>query len=158
MTTKENKKNLLAVHPLALRGLHNIFGFDFQAPHEILYLTGNYTVKKIEKMAEAAGYDTSAALVLLTRSNDGRRSWNRDFSVVEIKGGRVDVDFSARVRASFHYQAIPFDYFYSKGSFEDVRKDEKAETYIILQAAEYLKKPEEKTVDYSQRFQLRQTR
>ena len=74
----EKKKELLSVHPHALRGLHNIFGFDFQQPHDVLYMAGNYTVKKIEKAAAAAGYGEESAIVLLTRSNS-RRAWNRDF-------------------------------------------------------------------------------
>lgn len=153
----EKKKELLSVHPHALRGLHNIFGFDFQQPHAVLYLKGNYTVKKIEKAAAASGYGEESAIVLLTRSN-GRRAWNRDFSVVEIKNGKAETDFSDAVRASFNYQLIPFDYFYCKGSFEEVRKDAGAETYVFLQKREFLKKPEKKPVDFSQRFHLAQVR
>lgn len=153
----EKKKELLSVHPHALRGLHNIFGFDFQQPHDVLYMAGNYTVKKIEKAAAAAGYGEESAIVLLTRSNS-RRAWNRDFSVVEIKNGKAETDFSDAVRASFNYQLIPFDYFYCKGSFEEVRKDAGAETYVFFQKREYMKKPEKKPVDYSQRFHLAQVR
>lgn len=153
----EKKRELLSVHPHALRGLHNIYGFDFQQPHTVLYMAGNYTVKKIEKAAAAAGYGTDAEIVLLTRSN-GRRAWNRDFSVVEIRNGKAETDFSDAVRASFNYQLIPFDYFYCKGSFEEVRKDADAETYVFIQKREFLKKPEKKPVDFSQRFHLAQVR
>jgi hypothetical protein len=93
----------------------------------------------------------------LTRSN-GRRAWNSDFSVVEIKNGKAETDFSEAVRASFNYHLIPFDYFFSKGSFEEVRKDAGAETYVFLQRREFLKKPEKKPVDYSQRFKVKDVR
>ena len=153
MNTKENKKTLREANKNTLRGLHYYFGFDFQAPHKILYLAGNYTVKKIEKAAAAAGFSADAEIVILTRDNGPRAAWRRDWKAVEIVGGGVNVEF--RRERSCPIWPRPFDTFYAKCSFEELRKEAGAETFIFCQEREYIKRPAaEKKADWSERFKL----
>lgn len=139
-------KKLLSVDRHAMRSLHTVIGFDFKKPFAVWDISGRFTVKQIEKEAEKRGYN-NAVIAVCVRDRDG---WNKDFSLVTVRGGAVKIDY----KMPYYSNGRGLDYFFSKGSFEEMRKSESAEAVIFVQSRDNIKKPEEKTVDFSERFKL----
>lgn len=151
--TSENKKKLLAVSRNALRGLHELFGYDYCKPYEILHLTGKFTVGQVNRLAASAGYGLRSEIVLLTRDPERAGYYDSGLRVVEIVGDGFRIEFSRRIP---YYSRIndPFGHFYRKADFDDLRKKNTAETWIILQAKEHLRFPTEVKLDLTERFTL----
>lgn len=134
---------LNAINSGALRALHEQIGFDFEKPFACIALDGNFTMKKIQKEITAAGYTSSDTAALLTRST-AHRLYN-SLHLARVYGEKVNTEF--------RYIGHNVDHFYTKGSFEELRKNAKAETFIIVQRPEYINKPDaEKPVDKSARY------
>ena len=151
--TSENKKSLLAISRSALRGLHDLFGFDFCKPHDIMHLAGKFTVNQVNKLAASAGYGPKTEIVLLTRDTARAGFFDGDLRVVKIVGDGFKIEFSRRI-PSYGRRNDPFGHFYRKGDFENLRKRDSADTWIILQAREHLSFPAELKLDLSERFKL----
>lgn len=152
-STIENKKKLLAVSRNALRGLHELFGYDFCKPYEILHLSGKFTVNQVNRLAAAAGYGLKSETVLLTRDPERAGYYDSDLRVVKIVGDGFKIEFSRRIPS---YKRIndPFGHFYRKADFDALRKKNTAETWIILQAKENLRFPAEVKLDLTERFKI----
>ena len=151
--TSENRKKLLAVSRSALRGLHELFGYDFCKPYEILHLTGKFTVGQVNRLAASAGYGLRSEIVLLTRDPERAGYYDSDLRVVKIVGDGFKIEFSRRIPS---YKRIndPFGHFYRKADFDALRKRATAEAWIILQAKEHLRFPAEVKLDLTERFKL----
>ena len=138
---------LLRQNKKAFRGLHEFVGFDFNKPYKIYHSIGKYTVNRIIKIAECDGYNSSCSMVLLTRDSD---AYNDKYNLVFIGfGGTIDVELKG-----YGYYNYGLDYFYCKRCFEEVRKKDSAETFVIWQDKKYICKPDEKKVDISSRFRV----
>ena len=151
--TSENKKSLLAISRNALRGLHDLFGYDFCKPHDILHLSGKFTVNQVCRLAASAGYGLKTEIALLTRDTERTGFFDGDLRVVKIIGDSFKIEFSRRI---LFYGRIndPFGHFYRKRDFDDLRKRNTADTWIILQAREHLRFPAEPKLDLSERFKI----
>ena len=138
--TAENKKEVLSVSRCALRGLHDMFGFDFCKPYDIISIYGSYTVGQINKAVKAAGYDNDAEVVVLTRDTNERHRYNSDFKVVRIMGSTFEVEFSRKIP---YYGKLgrPFDDLFAKRCFDDLRKESDVIAYIFIQPAEFINVP-----------------
>lgn len=144
MKYNENVKKILSVNPSAFRAIHDALGVDFEQPHDIVAFPGKFTVKQITKRADAFGYGFHAVRVVLTRNT---KSWRSGFSVATVNaGGTVNIDIKLP-----YYAGRP-DTFAAKKYFEEIRKSETAETYVIFQDQKYISVPEQKKIDYSARF------
>lgn len=125
MKYNENVKKILSVHPSAFRAIHDALGVDFEQPHDIVAFSGKFTVNQINKRADALGYGFHAARVILARDT---KSWRSGFSVATVNaGGTMNIDIKLP-----YYDGRP-DTFYAKKAFEEIRKSETAETYVIFQ-------------------------
>lgn len=144
----ENAKMLLTDSRNAFRGLHQVLGMDFEAPYGIEHIKGRYTVNQVIKTATAGGYVPGDLLVILTR--DGGKTWGRnDFQMATVtRAGGVEIDYKTP------WMDSGIDYFYAKRCFEEVRKSPEAETFILWQGRQHLKKPAEKAVELVGRFDV----
>lgn len=148
MTTNETKIQLLQESRQSLRYLHAAFGYDFQAPHEIIYLRGSYTVNKLRRLAESAGYGEDAELTILTRNSD--KTWYNDrrLHVVRVIDGQAEI----KVPAGCCQNGL--DDFIRKADFEYVRKGD-AVTYLVCQRREHLNRPKAAQIDKTDRYAAR---
>lgn len=139
------KTELLKSAPHAFQALHAVLGFDFCKSCGIAHLSGPYTVGKVQKTAAAGGYKAGDVLAVLTRDEARWQygSWEYFLATVDAAGD-VDIDYRP--------YAFDLDWFSSKLDFHAVRKAEKADTYIIWQAREFINKPVKKKPDLSARF------
>ena len=144
--TNSSIKKLLSVDRHAMQDLHAVLGFDFNKPFTVWEISGRFTVKQIEKEAEKRGYNNSVIAVCV-RDRDG---WNKDFSLVTVRCGAVKIDY----KMPYYGRGRGLDHFYTKSSFEDMRKSESAEAVIFAQRHDDIKKPDCKPVDFSQRFKV----
>lgn len=144
--TNSSIKKLLSVDRNAMRDLHTVIGFDFNKPFTVWEISGRFTVKQIEKEAEKRGYN-NAVISVCVRDRFG---WNKDFSLATVRGGVVTIDY----KTPYYGNGRGLDTFYAKCSFEDMRKSESAEAVIFAQRRDDIKKPEEKKVDFSERFKV----
>lgn len=141
---------LLADNRDALRILHDVLGFDFESPFKAAKIEGKYTVNKILQTvaAQNCGNTTGAIIAVLTRDNNPYRN-NKDLNLCTVTAAGIKIDYKI---PWYGNRRRTIDNFYTKKSFEEIRKTEKAETFIIWQDRQYIKKPVEKPVDLSARF------
>lgn len=142
-TTNEAKKELLSINPHALQGLHNMIGYDFRQPHTIAHIKGRFTVNSALKAIGGANRENVVALLA---ADHGRSYLDRLNLVTVDSAGRIDIDHKGGYK-------FGLDSVYMKGMFEDIRKSDRAECFIICQRSEYVKKPQEKPFDTSARYE-----
>ena len=147
---KENAVSLLRAVPNALRGLHDAFGFDFEQSFTILHSVIGFTVNKIQKALQAEGFSADSFAALLVYD----KSWPR-WRVATLQRGKVQATFERHELPSWWDLGYkePFDRFYTKGSFEELRKAG-AEVYVIAQERAHLRKQEAKPIDYTARYRV----
>lgn len=152
-----------ATAPHVFRALNAETGINWEKPLEVRKLAGNYTTRKIEKEAAAAGYDSRKDLIILfTRDTANRCRWRDDFNMLTIEAGAANIDHDNRGSASIYtngsdYKSAPFSTYFRKADFEADRKAATAETFIIMQAAENVGKPGRKhtaKINQADRYKL----
>lgn len=137
------KKNMFldeireASAPHVFRALHAELNINWEEPVTVVKINGNYTALKVEKAATAAGYDTHKDIVaLLTRDTANR--YNHDFKLVTIEGSLINIEHNRCGSGSIYtnageYKSAPFTHYYTKGDFNEERKQTTTETYMIMQ-------------------------
>lgn len=140
--TNEAKKELLSINPHALQGLHYLFGYNFQAPHIIAHIQGRYTVNSALKTVEGA--DSDKVVTILTSEP---LFYNRLHIVQVDSTGKIEIEFKKG------YYNFNLDTLYSKKTFDEIRKNERSETYVIAQEKKYTSEPKEKPFDISARYE-----
>lgn len=126
-----------------MRALNAVFGFDFCAPYYVAEVSGKYTVNKIRKAVEAVAplYDVnrSAFRVVALCSVDHPSYYAGRLYAVEITPDSFDVDHARGVNQSRFSSSNSFDYCYKKAQFDELRKEESARCFVVVQASEYLR-------------------
>ena len=147
---KENAVSLLHAAPNALRGLHDAFGFDFEQPFTVLHSAIGFTVNKIQKTLRLYGFTSNAFAALLVYD----ASWPC-WRVATLDHGKVKAVFERYEFPRWYELGYkePFDDFYTKGSFEELRKAW-AEVYVVAQERTHLRKQEAKPIDYTARYRV----
>lgn len=130
---------ITATAPHVLRSINAETGINWMKPFTIEKLTGNYTTRKIENMAAAAGYNNNDDLIILL-TRDTANKWRTELNIVTIEAGKVNIDHDHCGSGSIYtnagiYKSSPYSAFYRKADFEETRKKTTAETYIIMQKA-----------------------
>lgn len=142
-TTNEAKRSLLTINPHALQGLHSLIGYDFQQPHTIARIKGRFTVNSALKAIGGANRKNVVALLAM----DHGCSYLDRMNLVTVDNlGSIDIEHKGGYRFDLHN-------INRKGMFEDIRKSDRAECFIICQRSEYVKKPQEKPFDISARYE-----
>ena len=125
--------------PHVFRELNALAGFDFEKPFEIVKINGSFTIKKLLKAANAAGFDKADNIAALTKPNN-ISCFCSDLHFVTIEAGAVEnVKFRSPslYKNNGAYLSRALQDYYTKGSFEEARKSANAETWLILQKSEH---------------------
>lgn len=144
-------KELLSENNKAFQFLHEAKGFDFEKEYFITKLEGRFTYNTVKKaIGENMAGDYTAALILIPDKERRRYSYDKFFYIHMDQRAEK---FEPLRQDNVTYYGFNIDYFFSKGDFEDIRKNQTDHIYIIAQKNEYLKTEKKpNTFDYSQRF------
>jgi len=144
MATNDTKA-LLSANKKALAFLHHACGFDFQKDYFIFHGVGRFTFNSVNKIV-SENVSGSCKIALLIK---GGKSWNNNLNFVTLGHGK----FKPTRHDNIKYWNYDVDYFFSIGSFEEARKNNTEDYFIIAQKMEYLSAPKPETnIDLSQRF------
>lgn len=150
MKRTKNVKTIRKYGKAIFKGLHDTLGYDFEKPHEIIRIAGNYTVNSVRKTVAQKGYTADAVVVILTTDKDAY--WRSDkLKAVQVFPDKINIDFPTR----WYKCGYSFDHFYSKGEFESSRKSSSALSFILVQEPEYIHVPTEPAIDYSERYRYK---
>lgn len=126
-----------------MRALNAVFGFDFCAPYHVIDLNGKYTVNKIRKAVEAVAplyaVNRYAFRVVALCSVSYPTYYAGRLYAVEITPDGFDVDRARGVNQSRFSSSNSFDYCYKKAQFDELRKEESARCFVVVQASEHLR-------------------
>lgn len=126
-----------------MRALNAVFGFDFCAPYHVAEINGKYTVNKIRKAVEAVAplyaVNRYAFRVVALCSVDRPTYYAGRLYAVEITPNGFDVDRARGVNQSRFSSSNSFDYCYKKAQFDELRKEESARCFVVVQASEHLR-------------------
>lgn len=141
---KELTRELLNRNPKMLKALHDLYDFDFMEEYQIIKINGRFTLNSLKKslgITDLTGLNTA---VIITNVKYNERY---NYIVKAIESGFC-IDYERR----FYGYEYHVDHFFSKGSFEDTRKEENIIVYVICQKKELAKKASEKKPDLNERF------
>lgn len=126
-----------------MRALNAVFGFDFCASYHVIELDGKYTVNKIRKAVEAVAplyaVNRYAFRVVALCSVDRPTYYAGRLYAVEITPDGFDIDHARSVNQSRFSSSNSFDYCYKKAQFDELRKEESARCFVVVQASEHLR-------------------
>lgn len=145
--TIEAKKALLKINPHALQGLHNLVGYDFQQRHVIRHIEGRFTLNSALKAVGTMDGEKKTVSILCM---DHDCTWRDRLTLVTIEMDGATARANIEHKGGYKWN---IDNYNLKSYFEDTRKSEKAEAFIIAQAERYIKKPEEKPFDPFARYE-----
>lgn len=125
-----------------LKAMHELYDMDFNADFNIVKFTGKFTLNSIKKTINSTDIDGYNVAVILCDIK-----YREDYNYI-IKAYNNGFSISHERRVYTRY----IDDFYSKGTFEDCRKDNNKTVYVVWQKKELAKKASNKKPDYTQRF------
>ena len=152
MKHNEATAAIRAINPAIFEGLHIKVGFDFEAPITIKRISAPFTIKKAWKAVEPSNPYTSTAAIIMRDSRPNY--YNHTPRVIPITADGIRDDFHDmsyhKYDREHHYNNV-FDYICRKGDFNDLRKLDTCEAFIIVQHDNFIQKPAEKKTDWTQR-------
>lgn len=148
MTKEMIINKLLKESKNAFRALHVVFGYDFEKPFGVFYIGGNFTINKVYKMVSGAGFSTNDCIALLM-TDDDNKLYHDTLKLVSIEHGKAVIDWERR--NVYRIAAHP-DYFFSKGSFEEMRKSTTCHCFVICQKREHMSGYKKPAADLSGRL------
>ena len=142
-------KELLTENNKAFQFLHETKGFDFQKEYFITKLDGRFTYNTVKKAIGDNMAGDYTAVVMLKPTKEHYWTGKLFYIDMDQKAGKFE---PLRIN-NVTYWGFDIDYFFSKGDFEEVRKNKTDHIYVIAQKNEYLKTDKKPNAfDYSQRF------
>lgn len=152
MLHNEATAAIKVMNPAIFRGLHIKVGFDFEAPITIKRITAPFTIKKAWKAVEPANPYTNTAAIIMRDSRPNY--YNHTPRVIPITADGIRDDFHDmsyyKYDREHHYNNV-FDYICRKGDFNDLRKLDTCEAFIIVQHNNFIQKPVTHETDWTQR-------
>lgn len=152
MLHNEATAAISAINPAIFEGLHIKVGFDFEAPITIKRISAPFTIKKAWKAVEPANPYTSTAAIIMRDSRPNY--YNHTPRVIPITADGIRDDFHDmsyyKYDREHHYNNV-FDYICRKGDFNDLRKLDTCEAFIIVQHDNFIQKPVTRETDWTQR-------
>lgn len=127
MEKNNTVKELLALNKNALRGLHNGFGFDYNKPFLAENVCGNFTENQVKKVAEEKGFPVADSVLVVVMKPG---PYNNYLRYAQLFTTGFSINPLCRREWSL---GRGFSTFCRKSDFSDLRKDPKAEAYIIAQ-------------------------
>ena len=148
-----------AINKRAATDLHNVNGIDWNTPGLILlHFEGSYTINKIVK--ELTSIDNSipctAEFLILTRVHS---SWNNDRYYITRANAAGKYDVEKDTATENYYSRgtlykLQIDYRFGKSYFNDDRKIEESDTFVIYQPGGY-KYPKTTRIDLTIRHNVK---
>lgn len=152
MKHNEATAAIRAINPAIFEGLHIKIGFDFEAPFTVERIPAPFTIKKAWKVVEPSNPYTNTAAIIMRDSRPNY--YNHTPRVIPITADGIRDDFHDmsyhKYDREHHYNNV-FDYICRKGDFNDLRKLDTCEAFIIVQHDNFIQKPAEKKTDWTQR-------
>lgn len=141
-----------AINPAIFEGLHIKVGFNFEAPITIKRIPAPFTIKKAWKAVEPANPYTNTAAIIMRDSRPNY--YNHTPRVIPITADGIRDDFHDMSYHKYdreHRYNTVFDYICIKGDFNDLRKLDTCEAFIIVQHDNFIQKPITHETDWTQR-------
>ena len=153
MKHNEATAAIRAINPAIFEGLHIKVGFDFEAPITIKRISAPFTIKKAWKAVEPSNPYTSTAAIIMRDSSVSPSHYMHDFRLITITADSIDEyeKMSYHKYDRQHRYNMVFNDFCRKGDFNDLRKLDTCEAFIIVQHDNFIQKPAEKKTDWTQR-------
>lgn len=153
MKHNEATAAIRAINPAIFEGLHIKVGFDFEAPITIKRIPAPFTIKKAWKAVEPANPYTSTAAIIMRDSSVNPHHYMYDFRLVTITADSID-EYEKMSYYKYdrqHRYNMVFTDFCTKGDFNDLRKSNTCEAFIIVQHDNFIQKPVTYEPDWTQR-------
>lgn len=133
------------------RAMNQCYGFDFEKPFTTARINGSFTINKVLKEIEKKHTPNNSTIVILTVDGQGRR-WRSDKLLAVQVTGTGAADFEIEHHKKWFNFSTRFDSVYTKGDFNEARKNAE-KCYIIAQDNENMgRKWEKKQPDITSRF------
>ena len=153
MKHNEATAAIRAINPAIFEGLHIKVGFDFEAPITIKRISAPFTIKKAWKAVEPSNPYTSTAAIIMRDSSVSPSHYIHDFRLITITADSIDEyeEMSYHKYDRQHRYNMVFNDFCRKGDFNDLRKLDTCEAFIIVQHDNFIQKPITRETDWTQR-------
>lgn len=151
----ESIKNLLSLNNKALQFAHDVDGFDFEKPYFIAESADRFTVNTVKKAVAEAMNPAKCKIVLFVVP--GVHCYKSGLYYAILSSGKFDG--TRREGAKYwNYRTttgeFDIDHCYGVGDFEELRKKQTENIFIIAQDKCYIKEPETKIFNVSRRYTL----
>lgn len=147
---------LLSLTPSAFQVMHTAAGMDFEKPYGIIQGNGRFTVNQVTKAATAEGYTPTAKAYIFVRVVDEYNTYKKNpHTAIFTPDGIRLIDRMPCIYKNGKWHAHS-DNFYAKSDFEEWRKNEGAEWWLVWQQPEHLQpvRGSSGPLDTSRRYKL----
>ena len=145
----ESIKNLLSLNNKALQFAHDVDGFDFEKPFFIAESADRFTVNTVKKAVAEAMNPAKCKIVLFVVP--GVHCYKSGLYYAILSSGKFDGTRREGVKY-WNYRTttgeFDIDHCYGVGDFEELRKKQTENIFIIAQDKCYIKEPETKICPY----------
>lgn len=147
---------LLSLNPSAFQVMHTAAGMDFEKSFGIIKGKGRFTVNQVAKAATAEGYTLTARAYIFVRVVDEYASYKKNPRFAKFTPAGIQlIERTPSIYKNGKWYAKG-DYFYTKSGFEEWRKNDRAEWWLVWQQPEHLRpvRGSSGPLDTSRRYKL----
>lgn len=112
------------------RWMNEVFGFNYKKPFIMNFFIDNFTIKQIWEVIPHIDYDYTVCLLV-----NKKGIFESKFYAVELFRDKINIELKSKTYFP-EYKTYP-DTFWRKSDFENYRKSNEVQTYIIAQRKEY---------------------
>ena len=132
MKTNKIIRTISKIDSGIFKALNMNYGFDFEKSFDVYKIETPFTLKKLEKIINAKylpiGWNSE--VVILLHFPETMQHYRRN-SVVAVEAiGTGASDFNV----GYEHRTRSIDYFWCKGDFNDARRDEDVEAFVVVQS------------------------
>lgn len=148
MKHTETTRELLEQNKGGLKQLHDIGGYDFNKPFTLSHIVGNFTIKKA--LSDILPYYNNPFINIIIRDRKAHE-YNRKYKIITVS---TDATYETSIKTPYYKKASfeTFGTFWRKADFEEMRKKQTCEAFIIAQELEHTHRTPEKAIDKSKRY------
>lgn len=148
MNHTETTRELLKQNKGGLKQLHDIGGFDFNKPFTLSHIVGNFTIKKA--LSDILPYYNNPFINIIIRDRKAHE-YNRRYKIITVS---TDATYETSIETPYYKKASfeTFDTFWRKADFEEMRKKQTCEAFVIAQELEHTHRTPKKAIDKSKRY------
>ena len=148
MKHTETTKELLRQNKGGLKQLHDVGGYDFNKPFTLSHIVGNFTIKKA--LSDILPYYNKPFIHIIIRDRKAHE-YNRRYKIITVS---TDATYETSIKTPYYKKASfeTFDTFWRKADFEEMRKKQTCEAFIIAQELEHTHRTPKKAIDKNKRY------